>query len=231
MHKATQKRFFELITSQTPLYAELGNPINTYKELIHYRFKEVIYAAFPRFLALIEEEIINDLIVDFIKSRPQTPFIWKMPDEFRHFLAKSELSKSYPFMEDMLWFEWIEIELFMGDYKPLESQKFHWNNIYTLTPSALIQELNYPVYYNEAYEEGGIYPLLMFYNFQTHDVHFQEVTPFLQQLLISLGDEDLYTSLQKICHTYEIEITEVQELLEDNLKNFVQLNILTEESL
>ena len=229
VHKATQKRFFELITSQAPLYAEFGNPINTYKELIHYRFKEVIYSAFPRFLELIEEEIINELIVDFIKSRPQTPFIWRMPDEFRHFLAKSKLAKSFPFMEDMLWFEWIEIELFMGDYAPQKDQEFDWANVYKLSPSALIKELNYPVYYDEGHEEGGIYPLLMFYNFQTHDVHFQEITPFLQQLLLGLRDETVYKSLKEICHTYEIEVDEVKELLQETLENFVQSNILIKE--
>lgn len=228
VHKATQKRFFELVTAQTPLYAEFGNPINTYKELIHYRFKEVIYAAFPRFLELIKEDMINELIVSFIKSRPQTPFIWKMPDEFRHFLTKTDLSRTYPFMHDMLWFEWIEVEIFMGNYQPQINQNFNWENFYTLSPSARMKELHYPVYYDGAYEEGGIYPLLMFYNFQTHDVHFQEITPFLQQLIMGLDTMPLNLSLQKLCQTYDIEVAEVQELLEETLKGFLQSNILIE---
>jgi len=229
MHKVTQKRFFELITSQVPLYAEVGNPINTYKELIHYRFKEVIYSAFPRFLELISEDIIDTLIVDFIKSRPQTPFIWKMPDEFRLFLLKSDLAQKYPFMEDMLWFEWIEIELFMGNYTPRVAEDFSWKERYMLSPSAVIRELYFPVHYEQEYAQGGIYPLLMFYNFETHDVHFQEITPFLQQFLMSLKKRNIQTYLKEICKTYELDIKEVKELLEETLQSFVHANILIKE--
>jgi len=228
MHKATQKRFFELVTSQTPLYAELGNPINTYKELIHYRFKEVILSAYPRFLELLDENTINELIVDFIKSKPQTPFIWKMPDEFRHFLANQELAKEFPFMDDLLWFEWIEIELFMGHYKIQEDAIFSWDKAYALSDSALIKELNFPVHYNEDYEWGGIHPLLMFYNFQTHDVHFQEITPFLQQLLVNFNNENVEQTLKELCKAYDIDPTEVKELLQETLQNFVQSRIIKE---
>ena len=228
MHKATQKRFFELVTSQAPLYAEFANPINTYKELIHYRFKEVILSAFPRFLELLEEGTINQLIVDFIKSKPQTPFIWKMPDEFRHFLAKHELAKKYPFMDDLLWFEWIEIELFMGHYQLTETKEFSWDKAYTLSDSALVKELNFPVHYDEGYEQGAVYPLLMFYNFQSHDVHFQEITPFLQQLFLSLKSKSIEQSLKELCKTYDIDLSEVKELLQETLQDFVQSRILKE---
>ena len=226
MHKATQKRFFELVTDQTPLYAEFGNPINTYKELIHYRFKEVLLSAFPRFFELLEEEKINELIVAFIKSKPQTPYIWKMPDEFRHFLSTTDLAQSYPFMDDLLWFEWIEIELFMGDYHLKEPQTFSWQASYTLSPSALIKELNFPVHYEEDYDQGGIHPLLMFYNFQTHDVHFQEITPFLQQFIASFTKKSIENSLKELCQTYEIDVAEVKELLLETLNGFVQAHIL-----
>lgn len=228
MHKATQKRFFELVTSQTPLYAEVGNPINTYKELIHYRFKEVILSTYPRFFEYIDDHTTHNLIVDFIKSKPQTPFIWKMPNEFRHFLAQTHLSKKYPFMNDLLWFEWIEIELFMGHYHLKETEDFKWDHVYSLNPSALIKELHYPVHHDEGYEEGGIHPLLMFYHFETHEVRFQEITPFLHQFIQNLEQQTAEEVLGDICNTYNVDIMEVKELLQETLENFVYLYILKE---
>jgi hypothetical protein len=225
MHKATQKRFFELVTSQAPLYHEVANPINTYKELIHYRFKEVILSTFPRFLELLSEDKIDSLIVDFIKSKPESPYIWQMPNEFRQFLKASNLGKTYPFMDDLLWFEWIEVELFMKDYKPKESESFSWENNYTLSDSALIKELNFPVHYDEGYEEGGIYPLLMFYNFETHDVHFQEITPFLQQFMGLLKEQSTNAALRTICTNYEVDVNGVKELLVETLEGFTASHI------
>ena len=231
MHKATQKRFFELVTSQVPLYHEIGNPIHTYKELIHYRFKEVLLSTFPRFLELLKEEEVNMLIAEFIKAKPNSPYIWQMPNEFRSFLKEKRLEKSYPFMDDLLWFEWIEVALFMKDYSVQRSENFSWENSYVLSDSALIKELNFPVHYDRAYAEGGIYPLLMFYNFDTHDVHFQEITPFLQQFMNELEEHlNAKEALEIICSKYEVDVGEVQDVLLETLESFCSLHILKGES-
>jgi hypothetical protein len=225
MHKAVQKRFFELITSEVPLYASQANPIQTYKELIVYRFKEVIISAFPRFCEILDETQLDKLIIQFIQSKPETPFIWQMPNEFRHFLSKQSALKTYPFMDDMLWFEWIEIELFMKNYTHKKKINFDWGQSYTLAPSALIKELNFPVYLDEGYDVGGIHPLLMFYNFADHEVHFQELTPFLEQFIALLPHFSALDALQKLCQNYDINPQEVKEILQEHLESFAQNGI------
>ncbi len=226
MHKATQKRFFELVTSQAPLYHAIGNPINTYKELIHYRFKEVLLSTFPRFLELLSEELVDSLIVDFIAGKPETPYIWQMPNEFRQFLSTKSLSKTYPFMDDLLWFEWVEIELFMNDYLLKQAETFSWQQSYTLNDSAVIKTLNFRVHDDEGYETAGIYPLLMFYDFETHDVHFQEITPFLQEFIALIEHQTANDALINICTHYEVDINDVKELLSETLEGFTTSHIL-----
>ncbi len=231
MHKEIQKRFFSLITSQEPLYASLNNPIQTYKELIHYRFKEVILSTFERFCSHLKESHLDELITAFIQSCPQTPLIWQMPNEFRHFLSREKSLKSLPFMDDLLWFEWVEVELFMNPYQTPKEEYFDWNQAYRLSESALLRELNFPVFHQENYHEGGIYPLLVYYHFETHEVHFQELTPFLKQFVDLLNDHTAQDALEKISAQFEVDEKEVQKLLQEPLESFVENYILQSKEL
>ena len=184
MHKPIQKRFFDLITAKEPLFKFQGNPINTYKELIHYRFKEVVLSAFPRFMPYLSEYELNDLVEAFIKTKPETPFIWQMPNEFRAFLAKNEeLVSRFAFMNELLWFEWIEIEIFMRPFEKNEVSNFVWDSGLKPSDSTLISTLEYPVYDDSRITEKGEHFVLLYYNFETHQVHYQELTPFLHSFL------------------------------------------------
>ncbi len=226
MHKATQQRFFELITTQSPLYKPQGNPINTYRELIHYRFKEVLLNAYPRFSRYLSEEAFETLVWDFIKGEPQTPYIWQMPDEFRHFVATTELPKSYPFINDLLWFEWIEIELFMKHYQPKKQQTFSWDKAVCLSESAVLKKLNFPVFHDEGLDQSGIYAVLVYYDFATHEIHYRQITPFLHELLERFSEKTPKEALAEICSHYEVEPDEVIQLLQEPLQSFAAQQII-----
>jgi len=229
MHNHVQTRFFDLITAKEPLYASQNNPIQTYKEMIHYRFKEVLLSAFPRFMERLDEDLINELIVQFIQSEPQTPYIWQMPNEFRHFLSQTELSKSYPFMDDLLWFEWIEIELMMFPYAKKEAFNFSWEDSLTLSDSAVIQAIDYPVFNDEGIDTAGKYAVMVYYNFDEHEVHFQQITPFMQQFIKLLDQHKARVALEIIALEYEVNKEEVQELLEAPLTNFINVLAITKQ--
>lgn len=227
MHKEVQERFFKLITNQTPLFAEAGNPINTYKELIHYRFKEVILNAFPIFTEYLSPKEVESLIWEFIQSKPQTPFIWQMPGEFKTFVLQQNLEARFPFLENLLWFEYEEIELFMTHYTDTTPVAFDWNQPYVLSSSARVRLLNYPVY-SDTIEEAGEYALILYYDFDELEVHFQEITPFMGTYLALLETYTPLEALSYIASEYDVDANEVKELLQAPLEQFCQLQILKE---
>lgn len=229
MHKATQKRFFELVTDQQPLYAALNNPIQTYKELIHYRFKEVVFNTFARFFDHIDEAILDSLVRDFIKSGPKSPYIWKMPDAFRRFIVKRPFAKSYPYLEELLWFEWIEVELYMGNFSHDAGAVFDWEVSWKLSSSARKRKLSYAIFDDARIEEHGEFALLVYYDFAMHEVRFQEITPFMLGFLEILETMSAQEALEHISKVYEVAPAEVKPLLQEPMESFCALGILIKE--
>ena len=227
MHKVVQQRFFDLITSQEPLFMSKANPIETYKELIHYRFKEVILMAFPRFCEYLSEEEINQYIVDFIISAPKTPYIWQMPNEFRTFLCKqTDILKRFAFADDLLWFEWIEIEVFMRNFSRQKIKPFSWSSSLKLSDSTVLQKLDYAAFDNTRLQTNADYFVLLYYNFETHEVHFQELTEFLYRFLEHLETHTLTQTLETFSAQFEASVQDIQEILEPTLIHFCEQEIL-----
>lgn len=228
MRKIVQQRFFDLITSKEPLYMPKGNPIETYKELIHYRFKEVVLMAFPRFCDYLSEKEINQIIVDFIISKPQTPYIWQMPNEFRAFVCEhTNILERFAFADDLLWFEWAEIELFMRNFSRQATEPFTWECALKLSDSTIVQKLTYAAYDDSRLEVQGEYYLLLYYNFTTHEVHFQELTEFLYSFLAHLETATLSQTLQTFSVQFEANIEALKEILEPTLRQFCEQEILS----
>ena len=224
MHSQVQKRFFELVTDQTALFAPTANPIQTYKELIHYRFKEVIESAYGRFFEHVDEEVFNRLVADFIRSAPKTPLIWQMPNEFRHFLVAHPWAKDYPYLEELLWFEWIEIELFMtSDAQKIEP--FEWERHYRCSDSARMRALKYAVF-SKAYTQEGDFAIIVYYDFQSHEIAFEEITPFMLEFLEHLKDMTPALALERMALSYEAQPSELKALLQEPLEHYCAKQIL-----
>ena len=220
-----QKHFLYQVNGLNKITAPKKNPIQIYKDMVHYRFIEVIKNALPIFSKEISRKRLNKLVFKFIQSNPKTPYIWKMPFEFRTFILKNKLLQDMPYLADLLLFEWIEIELFMNEYKKKKSCKFSWKKNLSINDSARLYAFDYPVY-KEKYKKRGKYHLLVYYDFDDHEVHFQEITEFMYLFLKSLKKHDSKSALKKVSKNFGASFKDTKKLLKEPLNFFCNKKIL-----
>ncbi len=230
LERDIQERFVDLITAKVEIPHESTNPIRFYKELVHYRFDEVIRNAMPDFSEVLGAERLDTLIFDFIQTKPATPFIWKVPNLFMAYLLDFKKVEDISYASDLMWFETVEVELLMGQYEKPVEDTFDWAKSFSLSPSMRMKILTYAVNQNN-FDEIKEHPLVMYYHFEEYAVFFQEVTPFMFGFLSYLQEKSPLQALKSICADFGIEEeTEVKELLQGALEEFLKLNIITRSS-
>lgn len=226
LERDIQERFVGFVSGQTEIAQPRTNPLRIYKELIHYRFEEVIRNAMPDFSDILGEERLDALIFDFIRSKPKSPYVWKVPTLFMDFLVEHRKVDDIPYAYDLMWFESIEVELLMGQYDNPKNISFDWESTFCLSQSMRMKVLNHTVN-REEYKSIEEHPLIMYYDFQEHAVFFQEITPFMYRFLSYLEELPPNAALQAICTDFSInEEDEVKELLEGALEKFALSSII-----
>jgi len=166
----------------------------------------------------------DGLVNDFFSSHPcQSPQIWTMPKELWAWVAnkRSPLLKKYPFLDELLWFEWLEIELFMMEDKTtackpegnLKKDKL------VLNPEHHLKHFTYPVHLKNAKyitpSDKGHYFLMMHREKVTGKVNFTNLSPFLARMLEILSEKP-FTFKELIEQTStEFEVATDQQLEED----------------
>jgi hypothetical protein len=110
--------------------------------------------------------------------------VWKMPMEFYQFVKEQplELKLELPFLTDLLWFEWLEIELYSEEDIPVDNfrKDGNWrNNTVVLNPHYRTVCFEYPVFrpqVNLEHCERGSYYLLLLRNLKDYKVKLLEIS-------------------------------------------------------
>ncbi|AHF17499.1 HvfC family RiPP maturation protein [Niabella soli] len=87
-----------------------------YRRLVLNVIDDMLQNAYPLTYDLLEEAEWNAIVHDFFTNHPcQSPQVWYMPKEFYQYLTETTHSilDTYSFLKELLWFEWVEVELFM----------------------------------------------------------------------------------------------------------------------
>ena len=142
--------------SNLATYCRTGNPVEikgaVQKNLTHYRrlvFNNVLdtlETAYPITKNLLGDENWETIVNRFFSTyNIQSPQIWMMPEEFKNYLLEQEkeLLNTYPLLENLLEFEWLEVEIFMMPDVPHKKYK---DGFYTLNPEIDMMMLSYPVH-------------------------------------------------------------------------------------
>ncbi|UAY53155.1 HvfC/BufC N-terminal domain-containing protein [Ferruginibacter albus] len=90
--------------------------ITQYRRLVYNVVDDMLQNAYPLTYNLLTKKEWNNAVNDFfINHSCQSPQVWYMPKEFYEYIVETEdpLTKKYPFLEDLLLFEWMEVEVFM----------------------------------------------------------------------------------------------------------------------
>lgn len=133
--------------------------IKQYRRLVFNVVKDTLLTAYPLTHNLLSVKEWNNLIQEYFSNHNcQSPQIWEMPKELFEYLQQNEnhpLKRKYPFIEDLLYFEWLEIELYMmEDIAPLPYKKegVIAKNKIVLNPEITIFSSQYPIHLKKASE-------------------------------------------------------------------------------
>ncbi|MGY5354973.1 HvfC/BufC N-terminal domain-containing protein [Wenyingzhuangia sp. IMCC45467] len=218
-------------------YCRTGNPIEiegaVQKNLTHYRrlvFNNVLDSletAYPLTEKLLGKEKWELLVNRFFSNYDiQSPQIWKMPEEFKNYILKHEpeLTIKYPLLENLLNFEWLEVEIFMmmdiTAPKPLP-------NTFILNPEMDMIRVDYPVHLKNpnliTKADIGTYFICMHRNPDTGNVQFTNLSIPFVDVLEKLSAKPLTeTEIKNILQKYASD-----ELVNTAFNNFIQQSLST----
>ena len=196
-----------------PIKGLTDNRVHHYRRLVYNVIDDTLQSAFPLTLDLLSDEEWNDLVNTFFSSHEcKSNSIWQMPFEFYQFVEQSELElkSKYVFLEELLLFEWTEIEVYMMEDKTFPAARINgaWlDDLISFNPEFKLLQLNYPVHLknpNEISEDDAKeYYVLIFREPNTGKVQFIDLSFFFARLIEKLNgsDEtliDLLTDAEKI---------------------------------
>ncbi|MDP3300333.1 MAG: putative DNA-binding domain-containing protein [Sulfuricurvum sp.] len=206
---AVMERLVQIIQNNEEISNPLNNRLQVYRDMVYFRFFETLENIYPILSAKLGAELMNELVCEFISSGAKSPFITKMAEEFGHFLRHHPKLTSTLFLEDLLWFEYGELELLSRDFNDTHA-RLEWSQHYKLSSSSLLRNLSYKVHTGE-FESPCVSSLLLYYHFDEKRVYFEEITPFAQQLVEKLENLTLESAVSTLAEMYELDVETLRQ--------------------
>lgn len=215
LEKDIQKRFLDNLLTQND---EVKNSsVAVYQKLVFLRYEEVIKNSFPLFIDLIDEKTLEASIKAFMKDTPKTPFVWQMANDYRKFVKKNRLFDDKKYIYELLYYDYIEIELYMREYKEKKQKRFSYKNSYKLSKSARIKRFKYDLINKEFTSKRENF-LVIYYDFETDDIVYRQINPIIYYLLQDANKKQTIGSfLKKLCKQNDIDYKEAKEALKEPL--------------
>lgn len=202
------------LTTKIPVSREAS--LSHYRRLVFNVVKNALKQAYPITHKLLKGKEWNTLVKRFfIEHDCQTPQVWKMPEEFAIYVKESGyVEKSdRPYLNDLLLFEWTEIEVHTmpdKDIPPIKKEGNLFSNILVLNPEFRMLNLKYPIHIRpggEAARLEGNYYVLIFREPETGRVKFISLSMLFAFVTEQLSTHDIpLKQLIKDCKKiFEIE--------------------------
>lgn len=224
LERDVEDRFFDMLTNQKENPA--SNAYGVYQKLVFYRYEEIINNTFFEFVKHVSEVELEKSIYEFLKYPPSTPFVWKIANDYRKLVKKLKLFHDRKYLYELLYFDWIEVEIMMKEYKKLKKAKFSWDKCYKLSPSARIKKFNYDII-NKDFETKRENYLIIYNDFELDEVLFREINQFIYVLIKNLNKKkSLEQTLEVLCEENEIDLNEAKMVLEEPLKELISKKAL-----
>jgi len=159
--------------------------LRQYRRLLRNNINNTMVQAFPISRQVLPDEEWNELInLFFANHDAKTTQIWKLPAEFVTFVKENDYATlwSKPWLNDLLYFEWIEIEVYtMPDIEaePFTLQGEIREGTIVVNPEHRLVLLRYPVHLyavEEAKNHPGDYFMMVYRHPETREVLFADLT-------------------------------------------------------
>jgi hypothetical protein len=218
LERDVQERFLDILKNQKE--NKTSNAFKVYQKLVYYRYEEIIQSTFSYFIKYISSKELEDSIYEFLKNPPKTQFVWKIANDYRKFVKEQNLFEDRKYLYELLYFEWIEVEIYMKEYKEKEDNHFSWENSYELAKSARIKKFKFDIIGSKYEEERENY-LIIYFDFENNKVLYREINQFIYVLIKKLKQGTLEQVLEQLCLENEIEIDDAKTILEEPLRELI----------
>lgn len=171
-----------------------------YRRLVNNVVRDILDSGFPITLATLGEELWDELVQDFfVNGQPSAPQVWRMPFEFYLYHAAKEtgMHLGKPYLDDLLYFEWMEIEVHNMPDRPFPEYEKKGDVLerkLAFNPEYEIVRMDYPVHMYPAEQASalkGDYFVLIFRSPETGYVQFLNLSALNVFILTRLVEEDL----------------------------------------
>ncbi len=160
--------------------------LKQYRRLFRNNIHNTLVQAFPIAFEVLAENEWKIMVDDFFAGKNIADGrLWLMPRDFCHFVEENGFAAIYnkPWLNDLLLFEWIEIEVHtMADIskEPCLKTGDLMNDVIEINPEFRLVQLEYPVHLyavEESESKKGTWFLLTYRNPDTFLVRFSNLHP------------------------------------------------------
>jgi uncharacterized protein len=215
-------------TGELTLTTEVNQKhVHHYRRLVYNIIDDILESAFPLFFEYANDEMWDEMVNDFFSNHNcQTPQVWKVPGEFYEYAIEKDWSEKYkiPFLEDLLLFEWIEMDIhtMKDEVFPEYKTEGDWvKEIVVLNPEYRILTTKYPVHTTPPVQinetNAGQYFILIFRQPETGSIQFLDISVLYALAIEKVEEEKTLTQV----------VDELQTVFSFPDKNVAQRHIIT----
>ena len=197
-----------------------------YKHLVYKVFFDALSSAYPLFYEKVDKKKFEEVIYDFMSYGAKSRQMWKMPNEFRKFVKKRGSFKEIPYVDDLLWFEWIDVKFMMINHKREKQKKFSFKRSYILSKSCEIKKLKYRVFEKENFDTKGLFYLLAYYNTDEYRTLYIEISEIMYIFLKKLKTKGLNRAIEFIVLETGQSTKEVKSFFNETLIELAKKGII-----
>jgi hypothetical protein len=174
--------------------------VHHYRRLVYNVVRDTLDTSFPISLAALGEEQWDQLVHEFFSlGTPKEPQVWKLPYEFFVYHAHRETGNRIgkPYLDDLLYFEWMEIEVHTMPDRVFPEHVSHgdiFSDRLAFNPEYELVRMEYPIHMHpvaKALQLKGDYFALIFRVPETGHVQFMDLTGLHTYILTSLVEEQV----------------------------------------
>lgn len=226
-------------TGDTSLIGQVDSKrVGHYRRLVFNVVKDSLKSAFPLTRNLLSTDEWGTLVEEFFTNHTcQSKQIWKMPKELIDYMKEynHHLLEKHHQLGELLWFEWLEIDLYMSD-------DIHVNYLLSgdllkdkivVNPEIKLERFNYPVHLKKATDikkdEKGNYFLAIHRQPESGKVIFTNLSPAYVRLIELLYEqpENLDSLTYQIAEEFALNNTNnVKQSLLEFLESALKSNLV-----
>lgn len=170
-----------------------------YRRLVFNVIKDSLSSAYPLTKKLLGENRFNQLCLDFFSNHNcREPQIFRMTGELYDYIKNEDnsvLKTEYPFLEELLLFEWTEMDMYMME--DIESIAYQntgdWlTDPIVMNPESRLLQFYYPVYRKKPNEisetDKALYYCFAYRQPKTSKIMFIDVSPLVAVVLSEISE-------------------------------------------